>query len=109
MGVSMEKSVGDVEKMEATAAAYLSIARLDHSTKHVFIVPGIMLAYLLRGVHSTSLFTSILLGLTTAICITSANYVINEWFDREFDKIHPTKSERAAVKTQLSGKIIFLE
>ena len=35
--------------------------------------------------------------------------MINEWFDREFDKFHPTKSERTAVKTQLSGTIVFLE
>jgi 4-hydroxybenzoate polyprenyltransferase len=55
------------------------------------------------------LVSSITLGLIAAICIASANYVINEWFDREFDKFHPTKSERTAVKTQLNGAIIFLE
>src|SRR4029079_14741049 len=105
----MDKPSGDVEKMRGTAAAYLAIARLDHSAKHVFIVPGIMLAYLLRGVHTSSPAFSILIGLITAICIASANYVINEWFDREFDKLHPTKSLRAAVQKQLSGKIILLE
>lgn len=105
----MNKSIGELGKMHGTAAAYLSIARLDHSTKHIFIVPGIMLAYLLRGVHTPFLATSIVLGLITAICIASANYVINEWFDREFDKFHPDKSGRAAVRTQLNGNIIFLE
>ena len=105
----MSKSIGELGKLHGTAAAYLSIARLDHSTKHIFIVPGIMLAYLLRGVHTPSLAKSFLLGLIAAICIASANYVINEWFDREFDKFHPDKSRRAAVRTQLNGNIIFLE
>jgi 4-hydroxybenzoate polyprenyltransferase len=105
----MDKSIGDLQKMQGSVAAYIAIARLDHSTKHIFIVPGMILAYLLRGVHTTSFVSSITLGLIAAICIASANYVINEWFDREFDKFHPTKSERTAVKTQLSGTIIFLE
>lgn len=105
----MDKSIGDLGKMHGNVAGYIAIARLDHSTKHIFIVPGMILAYLLRGIHTDALVSSITLGLIAAICIASANYVINEWFDREFDKFHPTKSERTAVKTQLSGSIIFLE
>src|SRR5215470_5158900 len=105
----MDKSIADLGKTRGTVAAYLAIARLDHSTKHIFIIPGLILAYLLRGIHTTSLISSITLGLIAAICIASANYVINEWFDRDFDKFHPTKSARAAVETPLNGNFILLE
>jgi 4-hydroxybenzoate polyprenyltransferase len=107
--LSVSQMSGSPTKHRGSFADYLAIARLDHATKHIFIVPGVMLAYLLRGVQTNSLWVSIGLGLISAICIASANYVINEWFDRDFDKFHPTKSQRSAVNKDLSGAIILLE
>lgn len=87
---------------------YLRLARFDHATKHVFILPGIALALLLRGDQTGHLLINIFVGFLSAICVASANYVINEWLDRTFDKHHPEKSQRAAVQIDLDSRIVYL-
>ena len=88
---------------------YLRLMRLDHCAKHIFIVPGIVLAAVLRPLTVPSLPFSILLGLVAAVSIASANYVINEWLDRDFDRYHPVKSQRASVQRSLRVRIVLLE
>lgn len=88
--------------------AYLVIARPDHWVKHVFILPGILIALILDPSSEFSIL-NIAMGILSACFIASANYVINEYLDAESDKFHPTKKDRMAVVHSLSARYVYLE
>ncbi|MCE6950839.1 UbiA family prenyltransferase [Cereibacter sphaeroides] len=100
-------------RMIAGFSDYLRIARFDHMTKNVFILPGIALALLLRGNATTEgpldILWNVVIGFVAAVGVASANYVINEWLDRDFDRFHPEKSQRAAVQRRMFGPLVLLE
>jgi len=77
--------------------AHVQIARLDHSVKQIFILPGIVLAMALTGERmSLVLAGRIVVGLIAATLIACSNYVINEILDAPCDRLHPTKKHRPA-------------
>ncbi|MCG8462633.1 MAG: UbiA family prenyltransferase, partial [Holophagales bacterium] len=91
----------------ATAADYVAMARPDHWPKHVFIVPGIVLAWILHPRDPGGLVLPVLLGFASACAIASANYVLNEWLDLPFDRHHPKKSSRPAVRKKISARVVM--
>ena len=83
--------------------------RIDHWIKQFFIVPGCLFAILLTKQNiSITLFSNFLLGFSATCLIASANYVINEWLDAEFDKFHPTKKNRSVVTEDVKGSVVWI-
>ena len=110
MAAEVSSSAGDALGLPAaTARDYLALARVDHWVKHVFIVPGIVLACVLLGRSPLGSLAAIGLGFAAAALVASANYVLNEWLDASHDRHHPSKSSRPAVAKRLSASLVWGE
>lgn len=107
--MSSNKSIAGLTSQRAKIGDYIAIMRLDHATKHVFVLPGIILALLLRGSQVHLTVWPFVAGALVAVLIASANYVINEWLDRDSDALHPTKSARTAVRIRLEGSLVWAQ
>jgi 4-hydroxybenzoate polyprenyltransferase len=86
-----------------TLKGHILIARLDHWTKNVFVLPGIAAALFIDRAQLARLdIIKILIGLVAIGLIASSNYVINEVLDAPFDRKHPTKRHRPVPSGQVS-------
>lgn len=103
-------SLGMYAQFMANLEGYVAIIRVDHWFKNIFMLPGIISALIFFNIPLNAwLVLTMLLGVLATCFIASANYVINEWLDAEFDRFHPIKKHRPAVVKNLSAKIVYLE
>jgi decaprenyl-phosphate phosphoribosyltransferase len=91
--------------------AHISIARLDHSTKNVFVLPGIVVAYSAIGGKISPFLAAwhIAAGLLACTLIACSNYVLNELLDAPYDKYHPTKSRRFAASGRVHVPLAYAQ
>jgi len=91
-------------------AAHLSLLRLDHSVKQIFVIPGIVIAASLTATTvNFGLFWRIAIGMTAIVAVASSNYVLNEILDAPFDRQHPTKCVRPAALGTVSIPLAYLQ
>lgn len=96
---------------KASLKSYIKIARPDHWIKNFFIMPGVVLAIILidKPASMGSFIFKLIVGFFATCFIASANYVINEWLDAEFDRFHPVKKNRPVVTDNLQLKWVMVE
>ncbi len=82
--------------------------RIDHWVKQLFILPGVAFALLLVKTPEEGFALRMVLGFLSTCFIASANYVINEWLDAEFDKYHPVKKHRSVVENDVKKSVVYI-
>ncbi len=87
--------------------SYISMARPSHWFKNILIVPGVIIAAMLTHTSLLESVVPFIFGMLSACLISSANYLINEWVDAEFDRHHPLKKNRPAVADNVSAKGVY--
>lgn len=90
-------------------AAYVRMARPDNWFKNVFVIPGAVVAAKLTGASPATWWAPFAIAMASTCAIASANYVLNEWLDRHFDRHHPEKSRRPSVALRLHPGIVWTE
>jgi decaprenyl-phosphate phosphoribosyltransferase len=88
---------------------YMAIARPDHWTKNLFILPGLFLGKIVSGAPVNELLLPLAIGMAATCLISSANYTINEWLDRHFDRFHPKKRSRPSVQASVSARGVYVQ
>lgn len=98
-----------VKEGSASFKDYVAIARPDHWTKNLFMLPGLFLGMLVSKKGFGEIWWPLLVGFAATCLISSANYTINEWLDRHFDRFHPKKRLRPSVSGRIKAVGVYSE
>jgi decaprenyl-phosphate phosphoribosyltransferase len=90
--------------------AHIAIARFDHWTKNVFVLPGIIIPLSVTDVAvDAGLAWRILIGMLATGFIASSNYVLNEVLDAPYDRLHPIKKDRPVARGLVNVPIAYAQ
>ncbi|GAA3750148.1 UbiA family prenyltransferase [Terriglobus aquaticus] len=79
--------------------AHVQIARLDHSIKNLFVLPGVIVPLsTYPALWSPHLLVTLVVAFVAITLVACSNYVINEVLDAPFDRLHPIKRNRPAAR-----------
>jgi decaprenyl-phosphate phosphoribosyltransferase len=105
----MTEGAGSITLKERISA-HIAIARLDHSIKNLFVLPGIIIPLSVDPtLMNRGLIWRLLLAFVSITLVACSNYVINEVLDAPFDRLHPTKKNRAAARGHVSVPVAYAQ
>ena len=107
-GILMYMQLFIDEQSSKSLKNYLYLLRIDHWFKNIFMLPGAALAIVLSDITLIDAIEPLLIGILSVCLIASANYVINEWLDAEFDRFHPVKKNRPSALGDIQGRYVCL-
>jgi len=102
--------LGRTKPLSAKLRACVSIARIDHWTKNVFVLPGVIIPLTLTQTPvDPALLATVLTGMLSVGLIASSNYTINEFLDAPFDRLHPVKQFRPVAQGLVSAPVAYVQ
>ena len=90
--------------------AHVAIARLDHSIKNVFVLPGVIVPWsIYPGLINARAMVTLVWAFVAITLVACSNYVINEVLDAPFDRLHPIKRNRPAARGLVSIPAAYVQ
>ena len=90
--------------------AHLAIARLDHSIKNLFVLPGVVVPLSVDpALRTWAILPTLVLAFISITLVACSNYVINEVLDAPFDRLHPTKRNRPAARGLVNIPLAYIQ
>jgi decaprenyl-phosphate phosphoribosyltransferase len=106
----MAESTYEPVTLKQRLSAHVAIARFDHSIKNLFVLPGVIVPLSIYPALATrALISKLVLAFISITLVACSNYVINEVLDAPFDRLHPTKKNRAAARGHVNTVSAYVQ